>query len=214
MTIRLVHNKIELALHELRSGPGRPLVLLHGLGERTPAVLPPRFEPWPGPVFGLDFTGHGDSDIPAGGGYYSEILMGDVDAVIAELGPITVHGRGLGAYVALLIAGARPDDVRGAMLDDGPGLAGGGPEPGSPLVLSLPPADRTPDPLAMVELSRDVRPPDYAQSFVRQATHLSGLDQPLTVVARNRPAWLAAVVTEPGVGTDDLDAAMARYTAV
>ena len=100
------------------------------------------------------------------------------------------------------------------MLDDGPGLAGGGPEPGSPLILTLPPADQTPDPLAMVELSRDVRPPDYAQSFVRQATHLSGLDQPLTVVARNRPAWLAAVVSEPGVGTGDLDGALARYAII
>ena len=96
MTVLLVHNKIQLALHELRSGTGRPLLLLHGLGERTPTELPSRFEPWPGPVLGLDFTGHGESDIPAGGGYYCEILMGDVDAAIAELGPITVHGRGLG----------------------------------------------------------------------------------------------------------------------
>ena len=214
MTVRLLHNKIELALHELRSGTGRPLLLLHGLGEATPAALPERFALWPGPVFGLDFTGHGESDIPVGGGYYCEILMADVDAAIAHLGQVTVHGRGLGAYIALLIAGARPSEVRGAVLDDGPGLAGGGPEPGSPLVLTLPPATQTPDPLALVELTRDVRPPDYAQSFVRQATHLSGLDQPLTVTARTRPAWLAAVAGEAGVATADLATALGSYAAL
>ena len=52
--------------------------------------------------------------------------MADADAALAHLGPATVYGRGLGAYVALLIAGARPDLVRGAVLDDGPGLVGGG----------------------------------------------------------------------------------------
>lgn len=214
MTIRLLHNKVELALHELRTGSGRPLLLLHGLGEATPAALPDRFEPWPGPVFGLDFTGHGDSDLPVGGGYYCEVLMADVDAVIAHLGPLTVHGSGLGAYIALLIAGARPDDVRGAILDDGPGLAGGGPEPASPSVLMVEPATRTPDPLALIELTRDVRPPDYAQSFVRQASHLSGLDQPLTVCARTRPAWLAAVAAEPGVATAELSTALGWYSAI
>ena len=55
--------------------------------------------------------------------------MGDVDAALAHLGPSTVLGRGLGAYIALLIAGARPDLVRGAVLADGPGLVGGGREP-------------------------------------------------------------------------------------
>ena len=59
----------------------------------------------------------------------------------AHLGPATLHGRGLGAYVALLTAGARPDLVRGAVLDDGPGLAGGGAEPTTPFVLG-PPLDR------------------------------------------------------------------------
>ena len=52
--------------------------------------------------------------------------MGDADVALAHLGAATVLGRGLGAYVALLIAGARPHLVRGAVLCDGPGLAGGG----------------------------------------------------------------------------------------
>ena len=37
---RLRHAKVELALHTLREGEGRPLLLLHGLGERTPAAVP------------------------------------------------------------------------------------------------------------------------------------------------------------------------------
>lgn len=214
MTIRLLHNKIGLALHELDAGVGRPLLLLHGLGEATPPTLPSRFGAWPGPVFGLDFTGHGESDIPVGGGYYCEILMGDADAAIAHLGEVTIHGRGLGAYIALLIAGARPTDVRGAVLDDGPGLAGGGPEPCSPSVVTPPVSTRTPDACALIELTRDVRPPDYAQSFARQATHLSGLDQPITVAARNRPAWLAAVAAEPGVDSGDAASALSGYAGL
>ena len=50
----------------------------------------------------------------------------DVDAALAALEPQTLYGEGLGAYIALLTAGARPDRVRGAILADGPGLAGGG----------------------------------------------------------------------------------------
>ena len=32
-TVRLQHNKVALALHKVREGSGRPLLLLHGLGE-------------------------------------------------------------------------------------------------------------------------------------------------------------------------------------
>ena len=101
------------------------------LADRTPAEVPEDAAAWPGPVHGLDFTGHGGSTVPAGGGYTAEILMADADAALAHLGPCTVLGRGLGAYIALMIAGARPDLVRGAVLDDGAGLAGGGDSPGS-----------------------------------------------------------------------------------
>ena len=86
---------------------------------------------WPGPVAGLDFTGHGLSTVPRGGGYTAELLLGDADAALNSLTDgdptrsITVAGRGLGAYVALQIAGARAAQVHGAILVDGPGLAGG-----------------------------------------------------------------------------------------
>jgi pimeloyl-ACP methyl ester carboxylesterase len=220
MTARLqryVRNgQVDLALHDLGSGGAaeQPLLLLHGLGEQTPAGRPGWTAGWTGPVWGLDFTGHGASTRPAGGGYTAEMLMADADAALAELGPSTVAGRGLGAYVALLVAGARPALVRGAVLADGPGLWGGGPVPSS-IVLSAAAAgaDGAPDPWALAELSRDVRPPDYATGFARQATQLSGLEWPVAVCARARPPWLEAVAAEPGVVETTVIEALELYAA-
>lgn len=212
-TRTLRHGKIDLALHLLKDhGEAQPLLLLHGLGERTPAQIPPSFAAWPGPVWGLDLTGHGSSTVPRAGGYTAEILMADVDVAIAELGPVTVAGRGLGAYLALLIAGARPVDVRGAVLADGPGLAGGGSSPGSPTAF-IPAAGTggAPDVFALHEMSRDVRPPDYAVTFVRLAVQLSGLENPVAVAAVVRPPWLDAVASEPGVITAKVPEALAVF---
>ncbi|MDQ2649575.1 MAG: alpha/beta hydrolase [Actinomycetota bacterium] len=216
-TVRLRHNRIDLALHELRGGAGRPLLHLHGLGERSPDDVPEQLASWPGPVWALDLTGHGESTVPAGAGYFCEVLMGDVDIALGHLGPATVFGRGLGAYVALLIAGARPDLVRGAILFDGPGLAGGGPSPTSPVVVTVTtpaPSSGTPDPWAIYELSRDIRPPDYAQTFARQAATLSGLDVAVAVTGVNRPAWLEAVADEPGVVECTTAEALATFAAI
>lgn len=212
----LRHNAVRLALHELRGGTGRALLLLHGLGERSPSTTPADAAAWPGPVHALDFTGHGQSTVPTGGGYTAEVLMADADAALAHLGQVTVVGRGLGAYVALLLAGARAADVRGAVLADGPGLAGGAPVPGSPSIqFPDPNAAAPPDPFAFAELTADVRPPDYASSFVRQANHLSGLAEPLTVTAHVRPDWLRAVAGEPGVReAASVADALAHYAAL
>jgi pimeloyl-ACP methyl ester carboxylesterase len=212
--VTLHHNKIELALHPLRAGDAdrRALLVLHGLGEQSPTVVPDHLDGWPGPIWALDFTGHGASTVPKGGGYTAETLMGDADVALAHLGEATVYGRGLGAYIALLLAGARPTLVHGAVLDDGPGLAGGGAEPPSPVLLRL--ADglpSPPDPFALAELSHDVRPPDYAATFVRQAVHFGTLDPCIAVAAKVRPAWLAEVVGEYGVVEKDVPEALARF---
>lgn len=230
-TVTIHHNRTALALHRLTpeggaaastdtdapatGEPARPLLLLHGLGERSPAEVPPPVAVWPGPVWALDFTGHGASTGAVGGGYTCEILMADTDAALARLGPATVYGRGLGAYVALLIAGARPELVRGAILDDGPGLAGGGPRPATPYILPVPVTHAgPPDPYAMLELSQDVRPPDYAVTYARQAATLSGLDVAVAVCAASRPPWLAAVAEEPGVRVLPRPAALELFAGV
>lgn len=216
-TVELTHVGTRLALHRLRPGDGRALLCLHGLGEATPEQVPRYLAGWPGPVWGLDFTGHGASSVPAGGGYTAEVLMADADHALAHLGEATVFGRGLGAYIALLIAGGRPDLVAGAILTDGPGLAGGGPSPHSPVSLRPAPGtplEETPDPYALIELSRDIRPADYAVSYVHQALQFSGLEEPLSVVGVVRPPWLAAVADHEGVVTDSLPQALARYVTV
>ena len=212
----LTHNQVQLALHHLRPaltpGAGRPLLILHGLGEASPTAVPEWATTWPGAVHALDFTGHGASTVPAGGGYSAEILLADADAALAHLtseadagagsaASITVVGRGLGAYIALQLAGARASQVHGTVLCDGPGLAGGAVAPTSQSFLILPPRPLPPDPYALFELSRDLRPPDYATLFVRLAVEGSGLDEPIAVAAMVKPPWLAAVADEIGVVT-------------
>lgn len=215
-TVRLRHNRVELALHEVREGTGRPLLLLHGLGEcaRDMAALPVA---WKGPVWALDFTGHGESGVPAGGGYSAEILMADVDVALRHLGECTILGRGLGAYIGFLAAGARPTLVRGVVLIDGPGLAGGAVHVTSTpeIVAAGPRSGTTPDPWALIELSRDARPPTYAATFVRLATNGSGIDDPVASACRVTPPWVEAVNAEPGVMTDiDMQEALDIYAAL
>jgi pimeloyl-ACP methyl ester carboxylesterase len=200
MTQLLRHARVELALHPLRRGDGPALLLLHALGERSPERVPGEAVAWPGPIYALDFTGHGDSTVPVGGGYTAELLMADADIALAQLGKVSLLGRGVGAYAALLLAGSRPSHVRGAVLCDGPGLAGGSPEP----IYGEPPPRATatgqaPDPFALAELARDVRPPDYAAVFATLALERSGLDPALAVCAEERPPWLAGMVDRPGV---------------
>jgi pimeloyl-ACP methyl ester carboxylesterase len=173
--------------------------------------MPIELGPWTGPVFALDFTGHGESTVPRAGGYTPETLIGDVDAAIEYINaPVTLIGRGLGAYVALLTAGARADAVKGAILCDGPGIGGGGPVPGTPTVVRVDErAPVPPDPFALAELSKDVRPPDYAVDFTRLAAATSR--NPFAIVARARPEWLQAVADEMDAVPTTLAAALQAY---
>jgi pimeloyl-ACP methyl ester carboxylesterase len=90
-TVWLTHNRIQLASHQLQGGSGVSLLLLHGLGEQTPPDIPSELCSWPGPIWGLDFTGHGRSTVPVGGGYTCELLMGDADLALAHHGEATIH---------------------------------------------------------------------------------------------------------------------------
>ena len=214
-TVHLNHNRITLALHKMREGEGRPLLLLHGLGEDSSRMAQQEIV-WPGPVWALDFTGHGQSTVPLGGGYSCENLMADADIALRHLGGATVLGRGLGAYVAFLVTGARPALVKGAVLTDGPGLSGGPVHVTSTSEINVVErAGTSPDPWAIVELSRDARPPNYALTFVKLAMNGTELDDPISVCCRVIPPWLEAIKPEAGVATDlSVQEALDMYAAI
>lgn len=225
-TVHLQHHRLRLALHTLMPDPRgarslrqarsqtHPLLLLHGLGERSPAYLPDDYADWPGTVHALDFTGHGASDLSRGGGYSCEFLMADADIALAHLGPCTVAGRGLGAYVALLLAGARPGLVRGAILRDGPGMAGGGPAPQSPHIPVVDAgAPAPPDPYALADLATDIRPPAYAANFALLASQQSEQASPILVCASEHPEWLTAVMSLLTLEPVTLQAALQQCSA-
>jgi pimeloyl-ACP methyl ester carboxylesterase len=172
---------------------------------------------WNGPVWALDFTGHGESTIPHGGGYSAEILMADVDVALRHLHEATIMGRGLGGYVAFLIAGARPHLVKGVVIADGPGLSGGAihATSSSEITSAGIRSGTAPDPWALIELSRDARPPNYAVTFTRLAVTASSIDEPIAVTTRVTPPWIEAIRAEPGVLTGvTVDEALEIYAAI
>jgi pimeloyl-ACP methyl ester carboxylesterase len=210
--MRIQHGRVTLELHELVRRDGPALLLLHGLfgssadwGE-APAT-------WRGPVFALDFAGHGQSEWVAGGAYYPEMLAGDADAVLAHVGQAAVAGAGVGAYVALLVAGARHDVVPAALLLPGAGLAGGGALPDfhsefPQFEVAARKAGEC-DPLVRI-LERDIRPVDYAEPFACAAHRLL-----LAEDGESRPPWWEAARRSPSaeVVTADLPAALVHLNA-
>lgn len=209
---RLVHGRVEVALHALREGTGPRLLFLHELGGRAQDLDRPHLEAWPGSIWGLDFTGHGDSDRPPGGGYTPEALLGDADVAVSVLEEVTLLGAGIGAWVALLLAGSRPRQIRGAILTAGRGLTGGGADPSATPVLAAPePSRNSTDPFAELELSTDVRPIGYAGMFARQAHHLGEVSPPLSLAPDARAPWLDALHDHPAVVVRTVEAALAHY---
>ena len=207
--MRIRHGRIHLELHELAQRNGLPMLLLHGLfgssadwGE-APAT-------WPGPVLALDFAGHGHSEWIVGGAYYPELLAGDADAVLAHISHAAIAGAGVGAYIALLLAGARRDAVRAALLLPGAGLAGGGAAPDFqrefPQLTEATPASAACDPMVCT-LEHDVRPVDYAESFAHAARRLLLVEN-----GEPRPAWWQAARRSPAAEAihTDLPAALVR----
>ncbi len=188
---RFSHGELTLALHELRAGSGTPLLLLHQLGGSSAEWGAPP-EGWPGPIFALDFAGHGQSERRAGGAYVPELLAADADAALELVGPCRIAGAGIGAYIALLLAGARPERVPAALLLPGRGLDGGGalPDPvrGRTFIATV---DARPeggtDPMVWT-CDSDPRPPDYALAFASTARRLL-----LAEDGGLRPPWWEAI---------------------
>jgi pimeloyl-ACP methyl ester carboxylesterase len=184
--MRLVHGRVELELRDLRGGDGPSLLLLHGLWGSS-ADWGPEVKAWPGAVYALDLAGHGSSGRVGGGSYSPELFAGDADVALARIGPARVAGRGLGAYVGLLLAGGRPDQVSAALLLPGSGLEGGGPLPDylSPDTgrSRAPEVPAGSDP-RLALCATDIRPPDYARTFGERARRLL-----LAENGSERPAW-------------------------
>ena len=208
--MRIHHARTGIALHELAHGDGLPLLLLHQLGGSSAdwGALAPR---WPGRVIGVDFSGHGESEPLRGGAYWPELLLGDADVALEQIAPAAVAGAGLGAYIALLLAGSRPKSVPAALLLPGRGLAGGGPQPDfdRPFLTALTPSDHPPlpagcDPLC-VALNLDPRPPEYAAVFAAAAHRLLLLEN-----GEPRPPWWDAAREHGEVVNGDAVAALER----
>jgi pimeloyl-ACP methyl ester carboxylesterase len=200
--IELRNGRVALALHTLRAAEGVALLLLHRLGGSAADFHRPSLS-WSGPIHALDFSGHGHSGRVYGGGYYPELWAADADSALAVLGNVVVLGTGLGAYVALLLAGARPSHVRCAVLCPGAGLAGGGSVPRFPPEVLPPEIDATAraqglqkqsatDPAALAGQDLYVRPPEYAARFAAAARRIVLLedDEP-------RPGWWRAARDAP-----------------
>lgn len=194
---RVPHGDLTLAVHELQSGSGPALLLVHELegsarswSEGADACT--AWTSWPGSVFALDLAGHGASGWRQGGAYTPELFAADIDATLAVIGVVVLAGAGIGAYAALLVAGARPELVAATLLLPGRGLSGGGAAPAvakePAFVASLEgleaeraAQDVPADPLVRTCAS-DVRPPDYARAFAASARrivlHEDGLERP------------------------------------
>jgi pimeloyl-ACP methyl ester carboxylesterase len=189
--ILLTHARASIALHELAPGPGPTLLCLHGMGGSAADF---QGVAWPGRVLAIDFVGHGASHRLRSGAYFPEVIALDADAALAHAGGAHLLGVGSGAYVALLIAGARPDHVPAALLEEGPGLEGGGELPdwtgsrdGYQYWHDFEPPLRGCDP-AVRRLERDVRPREYGRDFALGARRIL-----LCEDGRARPPWWQAV---------------------
>jgi pimeloyl-ACP methyl ester carboxylesterase len=195
---RVPSGRSEVALHELRAGAGPTLLALHALGgsSRDFTALAAH---WPGRVLALDFAGHGDSDWTRGGSYTPELYAADADSALPETGEVHLAGAGLGAYVALLLAGTRPARVASALLLPGRGLDGAGAAPSLEpaavarrnqialgLLASTSAGRPAFDPMAVL-CELDPRPPDYARQYADAARRLL-----LAEDGAARPPWWEA----------------------
>jgi len=180
------------------------LLLLHALGDDA--------ESWPaaalgwshGPVHALDFAGHGRSEHVRGGAYYPEYFLADADLALQQIAePCVLVGAGVGAYVALLLAGARVDQIPAALLLEGAGLEGGGSLPeneveaedteGFERFIKLASNDYGASTDRLVaQCERDIRPLDYVISFAKAAKPM--LFSPRVGIENAAPDWWQAAL--------------------
>lgn len=202
--MRLQHGRVSIELHTLKPAKGRPLLLLHALGADA--------ESWPeaaltwshGPVHALDFAGHGRSEQVRGGAYYPEYFLADADLALQQIAePCVLVGAGVGAYVALLLAGARVDQISAALLLEGAGLEGGGSLPeheveaedieGFERFIKIASRDYGPSTDRLVaQCERDIRPLDYVISFAKAAKPM--LFSPRVGREQTAPDWWQAAL--------------------
>ncbi len=208
--MRLAHGRVSIELYELRLAEGPPLLLLHALGANA-KVWPEEVLEWPhGSVYALDFSGHGQSGQLRGGAYYPEYFLADADLALEKIGePCALVGAGIGAYVALLLSGARAEWGLGALLLEGAGLEGGGSVPGHERenhagaediqgferFIEKAASDYGPstDPL-VAQCERDVRPLEYVASFACAAKPM--LFSSHVGVRVPRPDWWKCALDE------------------
>lgn len=108
-----------------------PIILLHGWGDTGLAFsyLAENLAPTYG-VVAFDWRGFGNS-FSAPGNYYFPDYLADLDAILEDLcpdHPATLIGHSMGANVAGLYAGIRPERVDQLVLIDGFGMADVPPE--------------------------------------------------------------------------------------
>ena len=160
-----------LALHHLREGDGRPLLLLHGLGEAAPddgAAVARRRGRARSPPSTSPATGARRSRSAAATRPRSSSPTPTSPSPRSARPPCSAAASAP-TSPCCSPAPDRPTCI-GAVLADGPGLAGGATFPTSQSFFAAAAAPSgPPDPYALVELSRDLRPPDYAAAFVRLA---------------------------------------------
>jgi pimeloyl-ACP methyl ester carboxylesterase len=220
--MKLINGRMTLRLHELRGGEGLPLLLLHELGGRADEWRSRAWSAWEGSVYALDFAGHGASDRVTGGGYYPELFLSDADLALEALDDYAaVAGAGIGAYVALLLAGSRPDRVPASLLLSGCGLAGGGGEPDfdapipgleaweARLRSRAEALDSDADP-RVSRCETDYRPGDYVADFADAARAL--LFDAEVERRGDVPVWWRSALEEAGGATapDDLSEALVQ----
>lgn len=207
----IAHGRIHLALHQLAGGTGPGLLAVHAL-HGSSDDWGDSLSSWKGEVHALDLCGHGGSDALRGGGAFPELLAGDVDVAVAETGARVLVGRGLGAYLALLVAGARPEAIDAALLLPGPGLDGGGTRPSferlAERFAEALRGDADPAVRDRRFLDADIRPEAYARSFAERARRLLLAEDGTTP-----PPWWVALRAQTTVHVLEdvpLGAALAR----